>query len=101
MYLIYLTFLNKKEAVKITRLLLENKLIACANFFPCASLYSWQGKIKQSKEVILFAKTTKKNIKNIELLVKKYHSYQVPCICAYEAKKVAQDYLKWVKNSVE
>ena len=45
MAFVYITCKDKKEARKISRFLLEKKLIACANIFPIESMYRWEGKM--------------------------------------------------------
>lgn len=46
---IYITYPNIEEAKKICTHLLEQKLIACANYFPIESAYWWKGKIENEK----------------------------------------------------
>lgn len=101
MLMVYITCKNETEARYIAQHLLETKLIACANFFPCESMYWWKKEIKHEKEYILIAKTIKKNFDRIKNEVLKTHSYDVPCIVGYEIKKGHKDYLDWVKSCVE
>jgi len=51
-----------------------------------------ENKIDESKEVVLIAKTTKKHYSDLELEVKKIHTYDVPCIIAIATAYVAQSY---------
>lgn len=101
MIFIYITCPNKKEAQKIGRILVEKRLVGCVNISPIDSVYQWQGKVVKDKEVVLIAKTLKKNFKKVEATVKKMHSYQVPCICALPIIKVNQKYLKWLKKETK
>jgi len=50
MTLVYITCRDEKEAVKISRHLLNKRLIACSNIHPIRSLYWWKGKIQDGKE---------------------------------------------------
>lgn len=100
MIFVYITCPNKKEAQKIGRVLIEKRLVGCLNIFPIDSLYRWQGKVVKDKEVVLMAKTLKKNFKKVEAVVKKIHPYQVPCICALPVIKVNQEYLNWLKKEI-
>ena len=93
---IYVTFPNIKEAKKISRLLLENRLAACVNMFPINSMYWWQGKIADDKEIAALIKTRKKNFKKIESLVAKHHSYSAPCIIQLPVTLVYKPYKKWL-----
>ena len=99
--MVYVTCKNKTEARYISMHLLELKLIACANFFQSESMYFWKGSIKEGEEFVLIMKTLKKNFQKIKKEVLKLHSYDVPCIVAYEMKDGHKDYLEWVKKSIE
>ena len=98
MIIIYITCANKKEAKRIASYLLEKKLIACGNWWPIDSIYRWKNKVVNDKEVILICKTVKKNYKQVEKEVKKLHSYEVPCICSWQAENVSSDYLSWLQE---
>lgn len=99
---ILVTAKDKKEAEKISRGLLEAKLIACANIIGgVQSLFWWQGKIDTSKEVLLILKTKKNLFKKTSAKVKSLHSYQTPEIIALPIVAGSEDYLKWISSSCE
>lgn len=79
-------------------MLLKLKLIACANWWPLESIYRWQNKIVQGKEAAMFLKTRKEYYKRIELIIKKIHSYEVPCIVRINPDMVEGKYLEWLKK---
>ena len=92
---------DKKEAQKIARGLLEEKLIACANIIDgLQSLFWWQGKIDSSKEALLIIKTKKSLFKKVEARVKSLHSYQTPEIIALPIASGSKDYMDWISLSV-
>lgn len=99
MAFVYITCKDKKEAKKISRHLLEKRLIACANIFPIESAYWWQGKIVDDKEYAILAKTPARNYNKIKIEVKKIHSYTTPCICLLDAE-CNKEYADWVKKEV-
>ena len=66
MTLIYITCKDEEEAVKISKHLLEKRLIACSNMHPIRSMYWWQGKIQDEKEFVIIAKTVNKNYNKIK-----------------------------------
>ena len=100
MTLIYITCRDEKEAVKISKYLLNKRLIACSNIYPIRSLYRWQGKMHDSKEFSIMAKTKEKNYKKIKEEVLKLHSYDVPCILKIDAE-ANESYEKWVNEEVK
>ncbi len=97
---ILVTAKDKKEATKIAKSLLEDKLIACANIVGgVQSLFWWQGKIDSSKEVLLVLKTKKILFKKVMARVKALHSYQTPEIIALPIINGSEDYLNWINSS--
>ena len=97
MTLIYITCKDEKEAVKISKHLLEKRLIACSNMFPIRSIYFWKGKMQDNKEFAIMAKTKEKNYKKIKEEVSKLHSYDVPCILKIDAE-ANESYEKWANG---
>lgn len=94
---IYITFSNKQEAKTLASALLESKLIACANIYEIDSLYRWEDKVMDEKEVVLWAKTQERHIAAIKDFVTKNHSYDLPCIVHFPFDASA-DYAGWVKS---
>ena len=100
MTLVYITCKDEKEAVKISRHLLNKRLIACSNMHPIRSMYLWQGKIQDEKEFVIIAKTKEKNYKKIKEEVLRLHSYDAPCILKIDAE-ANESYQKWVNKEVK
>ena len=100
MTLIYITCKDEKEAVKISKHLLEKRLIACSNMHPIRSMYWLKGKIQDEKEVVILAKTIDKNYNKIKKEVSKMHSYDVPCIIKIDAE-ANESYEQWVNKEVK
>lgn len=98
---IFITAANKKEAQRIAKLLLKNKLAACVNIVPkVESLFWWKGKIDHAKEVSLIIKSKKTKLNQIIKLVKSLHSYQVPEIIALPIIAGYKPYLRWLGESL-
>ncbi len=95
----YCTFPKLEEAKKISKILIEERLIACSHIFNSGiSLYQWEGEIKEEEEFICFWKTTEDKIKNIKEKVTQSHSYDVPCILNLKVVDYNDDYGKWLKG---
>ncbi len=98
---IYVTAKDKRQATTIATALLKDRLIACANVVPqITSIYTWKGKIEQSKEVLLILKTKKTSFHAVAKKVKSMHSYEVPEIIALPIVAGEKFYLSWLKESV-
>jgi periplasmic divalent cation tolerance protein len=96
MILIYTVCKNKTEAKKIAKMLIKLKLVACANFWPVESVYRFKDKLVEDKEAALILKTRKNYYKQVESVIKKIHSYEVPCILRLDPDKVEGEYEKWL-----
>ncbi len=99
--IVYITAGNMDEAKMIGRSLVEERLAACANIFPISSIYRWKGNVEEASEFGIILKTKSHRIKAIERKVKDLHSYEVPCIVSFKLDDGSDDYLKWIKESVE
>jgi periplasmic divalent cation tolerance protein len=100
MIAVYITSSNIDTAKKISRMLLEKRLIACANIHPIHSLYWWKDKIEEDDEYAIIAKTEKENYKKIEEEVIRIHDYDVPCIDSWDIDDVNPLYEKWLKSEL-
>lgn len=92
---LYITFPNRNEAKNLASQLIEKSLIACANIYKIDSLYKWEGKVMDEEEYVLWAKTSGKNIDEIEKFVSEKHSYDLPCITHFDAD-AKSEYKEWV-----
>jgi periplasmic divalent cation tolerance protein len=100
--IVVMTASNKKEAVKIVRTLLEERLIACANIIdPVHSLFWWQGKIDEETEVLAIMKSHESLFKKLSEKVLELHSYDVPEILALPIADGSRSYLDWMKACLE
>ncbi len=100
MIIVYITCKNKKEAKSISKHLLNEKLIACANIMPIESLYLWKNKIEESKETVILAKTKDENYKKIKKEVKKQHSYDIPAIIKLPTE-CNKEYNDWIDKVIK
>jgi len=98
-HIVYITASSREEAEKISRVLLEERLIACANIFdPVTSLYWWKGEIRKNAEALLIAKTKESLVDQLIERVKALHSYECPCIVSFPLVKGNPDFLKWISE---
>ncbi|OPY34142.1 MAG: Divalent-cation tolerance protein CutA [Methanomassiliicoccales archaeon PtaU1.Bin124] len=89
------------NARTIVKLLLDKKLIACANMIEISSMYWWQSKIEEAEEVMVVLKARKDDFTLIEVEIDRLHPYEVPCIVCYDIALGNRPYLDWVLDSTE
>jgi len=96
-----MTASDKKEALKIVRRLLDERLIACANIGgPVSSLFLWEGKIDEANEFLVIMKSRKDLFKKLSELVKEIHSYEVPEVLELPIMEGLPSYLEWMSASL-
>lgn len=85
-----------KEAELIARMLLEERLIACANLVPgVLSLYWWENAVCKDGETLIVLKTPSKNTKALFARLKELHSYKVPEFLTLPIDEGSTDYVAW------
>ena len=96
---VLITVATREEAEKIACLLVEKRLAACINIVPrVRSLFSWEGKLSQSDEVLLVGKSRRARFRELVSAVKTLHSYDVPEIIALPILEGSADYLQWIHD---
>jgi len=96
-----ITTATAEEAQRISRVLLEQRKVACVNIVPRVdSLFWWQDKLDSADESLLIAKTKASLLSEIVSLVKELHSYDIPEIIALPIIGGNQDYLEWIQKEV-
>lgn len=99
--LLYVTVKNKREALEIAKILLEEKLIACANITsPVTSVYAWEGDVQSQSEVLMLLKTTVDLQDQAILRVAALHSYECPCITALPVEAAYAPFARWIDAQV-
>lgn len=98
----YITVPTLVLARKIATVLIEEKLVACANIFPgVESLYWWDDKVQKDKEVILLVKTTEKHAQKITHIVQDLHTYHCPCITFAPLIDGSGDFFAWMDEELK
>jgi periplasmic divalent cation tolerance protein len=93
------------EAVKIGKALLKARLVACFDIFSrVKTMYFWPpktGKVEGGKGAMLVLVTLPKCFKEIEKVIKRLHSDDVPFVGAIEVENVSKEYYDWLKGELK
>jgi periplasmic divalent cation tolerance protein len=99
--IIQTTCSSKKEAKKIAKLLVKEKLAACVQLSKIKSIYSWENKLCVDTEVRLNIKTKKENFKKIQRKIKENHSYDLPEIIEIKITNGSLEYLQFIEGNTQ
>ncbi len=98
---VYVVFADVEEAIRIGRIVVEERLAACINVLaPCTSIYRWEGNIVQSDEAPALLKTTLERADLLVGRVSELHSYDVPAIVVWPIERLGASFADWVETEV-
>lgn len=90
---------DAQVAERIARVLLQERLIACANLLPgVTSLYRWQGEVQCDAEVVMLLKTRQSRVEALGTRLAELHPYEVPELIAVTLEAGLPSYLAWVRD---
>jgi periplasmic divalent cation tolerance protein len=85
------------KAAEIARVLVDERLIACANVLPeVRSIYRWQGKVNDEHEVLVVLKTSAQRLARVQQRLRELHPYDVPEMLALRVEAGWPPYLDWL-----
>ena len=100
--MVYITTENREEAEKIGRMLVENRLAACANIIDgMRSVFWWQGNIDQAEETVLIVKTKQGLLEALTDAVVSVHSYDCPCVAALPIVGGNPAFIDWINEETQ
>ncbi len=100
MAIFYLTCADDGEADKISKALLEKRLVACAKKLPVSSAFWWKGKIDNAKEVLVMLESIDENFDKINAVVKKLSSYETYILFSIPISKTTKEVEDWLKKEL-
>ncbi len=88
---------SREVAEKIAAVLLQKRLIACANIFASIdSAYHWQGNMERDTEIPLLLKSKAVLFAEIAAEIQRMHPYEIPPITGVPVTQVNAAYKDWV-----
>jgi periplasmic divalent cation tolerance protein len=96
---VLVTVSSESEAKAIARALVEERLAACINIIPgLTSIYRWEGKICEDRELLLVIKTQGRKVAALRERIVPMHSYAVPEVIALPITDGSARYLEWLES---
>jgi periplasmic divalent cation tolerance protein len=99
--IVFTTFATEDDAARVVRTLVEERLIACGNLLPGArSLYRWEGKVADEREVVVLMKTRKQDWTALISRLHELHPYDTPECVAVRIAAGAPKYMAWLEAAL-
>lgn len=95
------TAADADEANRLARVLVEERLVACATLIPSVrSIYRWQGEVEESTEILLLLKTGLDQLATLETRLHVLHSYDTPEFLVLPVQSGSSSYLDWLQSGL-
>jgi periplasmic divalent cation tolerance protein len=99
MRIFYVTVNTADEARQISRILLEQQLAVCTNWFPITCAYRWEERIVEEPETVLLVKTREGYRGGIEEVIRQQISY-TNFVGEIAPESVNEPFLEWLTAEV-
>lgn len=97
----FTAFANEADAARVARVLVEERLVACANLLPGArSIYRWRGAVQDEREVVVLMKTRKQDWTALLSRLHELHPYETPELVAVRVAAGAPKYMAWLEEQL-
>ena len=90
---------SKKNALRVAKLLIKNKLAACVSIKQIYSIYEWDNDIEETKEFEITIKSKPEFKDNLIDFLHKISSYDVPQII-YKKIDSEMKYYAWLNQTI-
>ena len=90
---------SKTNALRMSKLLIQNKLAACVSIKQIFSIYNWDDEIEENKEFEITIKSKPEFKDYLIDFVNKNSTYDVPQII-YKKYHAEMKYFDWLNNTI-
>jgi periplasmic divalent cation tolerance protein len=99
MALVLSNFASPEAARSVTRILMQEKVITCANIFPPHfAIYPWKDQIHEDNETAVLFKAPWEDREKLIKRLRALHPYELPGIILLDAQTLP-DYAAWLRGS--
>ena len=99
--IVFSTFATEADAARVARVLVEERLVACAQLMPGArSIYRWQDQVRDEAEVVVLMKTRKQDWTALLSRLHELHPYETPECVAVRVAAGAPKYMAWLDEAL-
>lgn len=98
--ILFLTCADTKEADKISKSLLQKRLVFCIKKSSVSSSFLWKGEIDHSNEILLIMDSLEDNFEKVKNEIAKLHSYETFVLISSPVSQTTQEVKSWVSNEL-
>jgi len=99
--IVFTAFASETDAARVARVLVEERLVACANLLPGArSIYRWKTAVNDEREVVVLMKTRKQDWTALVSRLHELHPYETPECVAVRIAAGAPKYMAWLDEAL-
>jgi len=99
--IVFTAFASETDAARVARVLVEERLVACANLLPGArSIYRWKAAVNDEREVVVLMKTRKQDWTALVSRLHELHPYETPECVAVRIAAGAPKYMAWLDEAL-
>lgn len=90
------------EARSVSRYLVQEKLVACAQIIPWVeSIYQWNNQLETTQESKVVFKSAKEHLEAVTHFIRKNSKYEIPEILWRAIEGGNDDYLQWMADNTK
>ena len=90
---------SRINALRMAKLLIQNKLAACVSMKQIFSIYKWDDSIEETKEFEIIIKSKPEFKDELIHFINKFSTYDVPQII-YNKYYAEKKYFDWLNNTI-
>jgi periplasmic divalent cation tolerance protein len=95
--LVYAPFPDRESARAVAAMLLDEKLVACANLLgEIEALYEWQGERGEAREIGVLFKTDLQLLKRAVARIEALHPYETPAVLGWKCDAAGAETAAWL-----
>jgi periplasmic divalent cation tolerance protein len=100
MIFIYTTCANSNEAKSLGKLIIEQKMGACVDYWSVNSMYVGENGFKELPQTMMMVTTFEPKLEDINDFISHHHSYSVPLVAGVDVRRINRAYKEWLTEKM-
>lgn len=100
MVFVYTTCSTAEEAQKLGKLVIDQKMGVCVDYWPVSSMYNWKNKFEHVPQIMISIATFENKLEDVNNLISEHHSYSVPMIAGVDVRRINRAFREWMMKEI-